>query len=236
MIPPLLAPVGRVDWPSGHREWKAPAQRDRPRFAWGRTVCSGLLPSPLPSHQWLGPPWPSVPEHPRRSLLAITAACSHWALSWQNGFPLSSRSWRPSLGFLCIRSSLFWLLNCSNLGWGCLGPQPAPSCPVCSPTLSTPLYTPVLPLGRFYHLSSSGKVGLGLLHLYSHCCANSGVRDTSSHLPRMILLSRMHLVPFPSHPVPSVSVRPLPSHTPLACGTLSGPSCGSHRSLTTPLG
>lgn len=71
----------------------------------GRTACSGPRPLPSPAiggglalrwPSWLGPPWPSVLEHPHQSLLAIIATCSHRALSRQNGFPLSSRSWRPS--------------------------------------------------------------------------------------------------------------------------------------------
>lgn len=62
-----LAPVGRVEQPSGQREWKAPAQYCHLRLGWESSSLWALtLPypsAPLPSVAWLssGPPgWVSL--------------------------------------------------------------------------------------------------------------------------------------------------------------------------------
>lgn len=68
---------------------------------WGEQCALG---SRWPAPLWLGSalappagsPWSTVLEHPNQSLLTGPASCSHSALSWQNGLPLSPRSWRPT--------------------------------------------------------------------------------------------------------------------------------------------
>lgn len=62
-----LAPVGRVEQPSGQREWKAPAQYCHLRLGWESSSLWALTPphssAPLPPVAWLssGPPgWVSL--------------------------------------------------------------------------------------------------------------------------------------------------------------------------------
>lgn len=56
-----LSPVGRVEQPSGQREWKAPAQYCHLRLVWESSSLWALIHprpptprSPSPSHLWLG--------------------------------------------------------------------------------------------------------------------------------------------------------------------------------------
>lgn len=102
-----LAPVSRVEQPSGQMECKAAAQYCHLKLGQGRTAHSGLLPPLLPicarirsgPPGWLGLLWSSVLErtpHPDH----LGHSCQ---LEW---LPLVIRSWRLMLGFLCIWSSV----------------------------------------------------------------------------------------------------------------------------------